>query len=356
MAKIVHVLKSLDMGGTTKTAQLFCEYLATHTDHEVVLLYKEDGDISRLPLFLQHIPCFPFKDEQGCNYRLAALKPDIVHVYRSGFPDWPHPSPQYKFVETNVFGMHDTNIHLTKTLYMSKWLHDKSKRRLSIISRGIGNWATRFDYVNNPVKPHASDKAMDLGLSDDTIVLGHISRPDPGLFDGLSTDACKILIERGYNNIHYLVFAPPSNLREALVKHQIPHTIIEPTIDEETLSRYYHTVDIMLHDRVDGESAGNVTYEQQFAGKPIVTAISIPKYPGMGCFNNQLWSIQNGVNGLHATRDPVDYANKIELLINSEDLRIQFGDAARAWAHEHYHWMKSGKKLVSIYEELLDQK
>ncbi len=352
MAKIVHALKSLDIGGTTKTAQLFCEYLATYTDHEVILLYKEDGDISRLPLFLQHIECIPFQDEQGCNNRLTALKPDIVHVYRSGFPEWPHPSPQYKFVETNVFAMHDTNMHLTKTLYMSKWLHDYAKSHLASISRGIGNWSTRFDYVNNPIKKPAHDRSMRLDRSRDTVWLGRCGRPDNGIYDSINVKAAWMLRGEGHD-VRFLVMAPPSNMVDDLEQYDIPFQIVEPTVDEDKLTEFYNSVDIYAHARADGESFGCCVAEGMYHGLPVVTHIAVPSHPGMGVFQSQTTLVTDGEDGFVCQHDVAAYTDALRTLVNDSKRRLAMGQKAYDTARQRFDWRIAGAKLVSIYQEIL---
>ena len=74
------------------------------------------------------------------------FRPDILHVYRSGFSEYPEPEKDIRvphFVETNVFGFLDQNPHIDKTLFMSKWLMNAALR---------GRSHPRFDYVNNPVE------------------------------------------------------------------------------------------------------------------------------------------------------------------------------------------------------------
>lgn len=353
MVKVAHVLKSLDLGGTTKTAQLFCEYLSSHGEHEVVLLYNAEGDQSRLPLFAEHTECLPFAGEDGCAARIRQVAPDIVHVYRSGFPEWPHPSPDCKFVETNVFGMYDADIHIDKTLYMSKWLYDEAIALLRPISRGIGKWDTRFDYVNNPIKRPVNNSMMSLAKDSGAIYLGRCGRPDNGIYDSISVKAAWMLRGSGFD-VRFIVMAPPPNMLLELSQYGIPYHVVDPTVDETALSAFYNTVDIYAHARADGETFGCNIAEAMYHGLPVVTHVAVPSVPGMGVFQSQTTLIETGVDGFVCSHDVSEYADALKTLVEDKQRRLDMGRNAAETARQRFDWRIAGAKLANIYREMLD--
>jgi len=349
-------LKSLDLGGTTKTCQLFARYLAEHTDHEPFLLFKNGSDTARLHLFEEFLDShhwIPFNDEADGDRIIAELDPDILHVYRSGQPEWPYPGGRAKFVETNVFGFYNPDMGISKSLYMSKWLHDAVKRELSPISRGIPRWGTRFDFINNPILPPSHDERPYLpGHDKGAIWLGRCGRPDDGIYDDINIKASWLLRARGYD-VRFLVMAPPPRMLQDLEQYQIPYRVVDTSVDEDALSYFYNAIDIYAHARADGETFGNNIAEAMYHGKPVVTHAAVPSHPGMGVFQSQTTLVTHDENGFVVSHSIPEYARALETLILNEDRRLAMGEAARNEAHQRFDWRVSGHKLVSIYEELL---
>lgn len=356
MAKIVHVIKNMDMGGTAKTCQLFVRYLLQHTDHDVNVLFSLDGDRTRYDLFAKSMDIgslLPFKDQESCEGLISSIEPDIVHVYRGGQPEWPFPSSNYKFVETNVFGFFDPDMDIDKTLYMSQWLHDAIKRELSIISRGIGGWGTRFNYINNPTLPPAHSGSFFARKDDGAIWLGRCGRPDDGIYDDISVKAAWLLRAKGHD-IRFIVMAPPPRMIEDLNKYDIPHVVAGSTVNEDNLSHFYNAIDIYAHARADGETFGNNIAEAMYHGKPVVTHVAEPSHPGMGVFQSQTTLVSHGVSGFVSSHSIPEYADYLRNLIEDSDLRKSMGLAAHEEAKNRFDWRISGSKLCKMYEELLN--
>lgn len=65
--------------------------------------------------------------------------------------------------------------------------------------------------------------------------------------------------------------------------------------------------------------------------------------------------IQDGVTGLlHEKDNPIDLADKLELLINNPELNTRLGSAARDWVVEERDWKVIAKRVDYVYKELLD--
>jgi hypothetical protein len=106
MIKVLHYLSNLGLGGTEKTCQLFLDNL-NPDEFEIALAYKYSGPREDLFRRIPHLTMLHLEDEPGFTIRAAVecFQPDILHVYRSGFREFPEPNEDVHvphFVETNV--------------------------------------------------------------------------------------------------------------------------------------------------------------------------------------------------------------------------------------------------------------
>jgi glycosyltransferase involved in cell wall biosynthesis len=347
--KVLHHLRNLDLGGTEKTCELFLSYLDVKK-FELHLAWENGGP--RHERFARLHPELKMwrvtrEDPSHWNAVVAEIQPDILHVYRSGFPEWPEPGRDVEvpnFVETNVFGFVDRNLQVTKTLFMSKWLMD-------FAIRGHDN---RFDFVNNPVEePYTNDTYS--WREPGAIYLGRCGRPDNGIYNAVSVLAALQLRQQGYD-IRFAVVAPPSNMVDDLVKFGIPFHVIPPTVEPLALSMFYNSIDIYAHARADGETFGVNIAEAMMHSKPVVTHIAVPSMPGMGVFQAQTQLVEHGVTGFVCENDPTTYATYLKKLIDSPDVAMAFGGMGSQRAMEQFHAEVCAKKLGGIYEELVCRK
>lgn len=346
MARILHVMKSLGIGGTEKTGILFTRYLDEYTDHDIHLLFSVHGGMERVGQISPGVNRYPFESERDLDRQIADIAPDIVHVYRAGQPEFPHPSPNYKFVETNVFGFYNPDSDIDRTLYMSEWLMNAVKRELP-----SDLWTNRLGFVNNPILPPATDRRGCLLHDDGIIWLGRCGRPDDGIYDDISVKAAWLLRSKGLD-VRFLVMAPPPRMVEDLEKYDVPHRIVDASVDEDTLSYFYNSIDIYAHARADGETFGNNIAEAMYHSKPVVTHIAVPSHPGMGVFQSQT-TLVTEKTGLVVDHSIPEYAHALECLIIDPERRKNMGEAAHERALSQFDWRLSGMKLCRIYDELL---
>jgi glycosyltransferase involved in cell wall biosynthesis len=358
--RVLHYLRNLDLGGTTKTCQLFFEH-ATSSDFDVIVAFERTGDHTRFEEFQKATAVCGGRLTEIDSYKFGAVDPsgedlqslidtydvDICHVYRSGFSEFPVPGKDIHvphFVETNVFGFVDQNPKVEKSLFMSKWLMDHTLR-------GITH--PRFDFVNNPVEMPYTDARIS-GLSSEAIWLGRCGRPDNGIYNSVSVDAARLLRMQGHD-VRFLVVAPPSNMINDLVEYEIPFKVIEPTTNPLVLSQFYNSVDIYAHARADGETFGVNIAEAMIHGKPVVTHVATPSHPGMGVFQSQTELVDDGQTGFIVSNDPAEYAEALGALIESQQLRESFGYYAIVKATKEYHVDACVAKLEKIYREIADE-
>jgi glycosyltransferase involved in cell wall biosynthesis len=367
MIRVLHYTRHLGLGGTEKTCQLFFEH-ADRSRFEVALAYEALGTHPRKSEFEKsNAVCggtmhsvHSYRDPQdpnGADLRLVIkdFKPDILHVYRSGYREFPEPGEHVEvphFVETNVFGFYDGNAKVSKTLFMSKWLMDDTMKKLRPISRGI--IPSRFDFINNPVEQPYTHEILPIAerwRHDNAIIVGRCGRPDNGIYNSVSIDAVRLLRMQGYD-IRFLVVAPPSNMVNDLAKYEIPFHMIEPTVDPLVLSTFYNSVDIYTHARADGETFGVNIAEAMMHGKPVITHIATPSVPGMGVFQSQTELVNNGQTGFVVNNNPGEYAEALMTLIEDAPLRNKMGEFGRLKAEAEYKADVCVHKLERIYEEI----
>lgn len=363
MIKILHYLRHLGLGGTEKSCQLFFEH-ANSKDFEVHVAYEATGQHTRKEEFK--------KGALACNGTLWCVDsysnnvqangwslqsvidqiyPDILHVYRSGYHEFPSPGHHINvphFVETNVFGFYDNNPKISKSLFMSKWLMNNTVKQMGVKP-------DRFDFVNNPVEMPCTDAELEIAQrwkADGAIVVGRCGRPDNGIYNAVSVDAVRLLRMQGHD-IRFLVVAPPSNMVDDLARHDIPFYVIESTTSPLVLSTFYNSVDIYTHARADGESFGVNIAEAMIHGKPVITHIAVPSVPGMGVFQSQTELVDTGKTGFVVNNTPGEYAEALKTLIDDESMRRTMGEFGKRKAESEYEVSVCMHKLETIYREIM---
>jgi glycosyltransferase involved in cell wall biosynthesis len=357
--RVLHYLRHLGLGGTEKTCQLFFEHASS--DIEPIVVYEKSGQHPRLPEFekgarvcggeLIEIDSYGGSnpDPSALQEVLSATRADILHVYRSGYQEFPVGQVEVPHVvETNVFGFLDGNPHIDRTLFMSKWLQTHALRGIRVPPR----LSKRFDYVNNPVESPYSDSPIS-GLSSDIIWLGRCGRPDNGIYNSIAVDAAHMLRLQGYD-VGFLAVAAPSNMVADLMRYEIPFKLIDPTTDPLVLSQFYNSVDIYAHARADGETFGVNIAEAMIHGKPVVTHIATPSVPGMGVFQSQTELVDDGLTGFIAANDAVNYMDALKRLIEDPGLRSRMGRVGLEKANREYHVDACISKLENIYREVVN--
>lgn len=384
MIRVLHYLRHLDIAGTTKTCQLFFEH-ASQNDFEVILVHEATGDKTRLEEFKnavctrKHvIEIDSYNGDPTSQPTSGPLQKviddfeiDVMHVYRSGFPEFPFPGDRETFpdsrpahvfhdpkvsvphfVETNIFGFLDLNAYIDRSLFMSKWLMDHCLAGKVQNIRAFAWPANRFDYVNNPVEMPRTDDTIET-LSGEAIWLGRCGRPDNGIYNSVNVDAARLLRMQGYD-VRFLVVAPPSNMILDLERYEIPHYVISPTVDPYELSKFYNSVDIYAHARADGETFGVNIAEAMIHGKPVVTHIATPSVPSMGVFQSQTELVDDGETGFIVNNDPAEYADALKKLIDNKEQAIAFGVAGKEKAMREYLADVCVNKLERIYKEIVN--
>lgn len=366
--RVLHYLRHLALGGTEKTCQLFFEH-ADKSKFEVAVAYEKNGTHPRMTEFQKGAAVCGGKlwcvdsyggerpDGQSLMNVIQEFKPDILHVYRSGYAEFPEPNIHVSvphFIETNVFGFYDSNMFVDRSLFMSKWLMNNTLRSLMPINRSL--IPKRFDFVNNPVEMPCTNDTLPIAQrwkSEGATIVGRCGRPDNGIYNAVNVNAVRLLRMQGYD-IRFLVVAPPSNMVKDLVEFDIPFYVIDPTVDPLVLSTFYNSVDIYTHARADGETFGVNIAEAMIHGKPVITHIAVPSVPGMGVFQSQKELVSCGETGWVVNNFADEYAEALKFLIDDKEMRLSMGEAGRVKAEREYEVSACMKKLERIYEEVVN--
>lgn len=370
--------KTVGYSGTDRTAQLFSKYL-NKEEFDVYLVYRKgDSSNERLDIareWLGDDKVIGYEWTPGENVSpyipahetlssiLRTIEPDIIHVHRSGYTEWPFKSiyPQAKWIETNIFGYADkdpTN-RPDMSLYISNYI-----RNLALDNGGIDG-----PVVLNPVEQPYFDvntynaigcknalleKYNIKSKNQQPILLGRVGRADN--FDPISLMAFKE-IEKMYNNVYYIVINPCDRWREMAEQLEIKNIRFgEKIIDDKELSQFYMGIDIYAHARHDGECCPCNIQEAMMHGNPIVSHESL-------IHNGQREIIEGGgflvpVGDWQSYRDVLISLIENNEIIDEEsdqpvNIRDNFGLDARRRAMRFFEAETVTRQLEQVYKYLL---
>jgi D-inositol-3-phosphate glycosyltransferase len=134
-----------------------------------------------------------------------------------------------------------------------------------------------------------------------------------------------------------------AQLREQARLLDVDHHIsFVGAVDHEELPLYYNAADVCVVPS-HYESFGLVAVESMACGTPVVAS----RVGGLTS------TISDGETGyLIPRRSPEPFAQRLELLLEDEELRASLGRAARE-AMERYRWGNVGDAVARLYDEVL---
>jgi glycosyltransferase involved in cell wall biosynthesis len=369
--RVLHYVPGFGLGGTERTAEIFCRYLdRTRFDPWVagLLFQPPRGEAWKTSLLSQmgvERYAVRAKEWAGHNARLARFqsllgkekvlasgdwqvlrvkilesRPDILHVHYSGNSEPPIADKAISaqvpcIITTNVFSNANTSPRhdrVSKVLFVSNYL------------MGQAAWINhdpRCAVLYNPIeKPEATeDLRAELGLAKTDFVVGRVGRPADSIHHPIALQAYK---EIETPHTVFLALAPSRSLLEQArnlgLKRFIP---LEPTTDGHFLSRLYLTFDVLAHARRDGETFGCNIAEAMIHGKPVISHRSQQA-------NAQEEII--GDTGFVCGEEDVDqYAAHLRRFRDDTPFRIERGALAKKRALEHFEAEKVTRSLEEVY-------
>ena len=336
--RVAVFLNLLGLGGTEKAA---CRWAWGLRDggHQVTVLTLKDG------------PRRAELEQHGVSVRIVSgtaravadvlqeVSPDAIHAHAPGHP---HEGDllgaglallqeKIPVVQTNIFGhlynpMEDAWTDFR--LFISWTSCVQAARRVFVpLDEKFFRRASVAVYPVDPVEaPSAREIAAfrrRLGVTDDEVLFGRLSRPDLAKWTNLVTDAFAIALRR-HRAIKLLLREPPPEVTEKLrTSPAARHFIILPaTSDPDELHLTMAALDVVLHTSSIGESFGYGIAEPMNLGRPVVTH-SVPWQD-----QAQLELVRHGECGYVAST-PTTMAAALVRLAKDAPLREQMGFRAR---------------------------
>lgn len=372
--RILFHLEQAGYGGTEKAILTFCENI-NKEDYEVFLFVRKQytsirklrhyllGKISRkrkhryVTKYINSVARLPqFYDIVGADKVfigdlrtfekcLTDAAPDIVHFNRGNWEAFYDQAcsvipEDMAIVETNIFGVEPSTKYLNRlarVYFVSKWLLDKSSR-----------WGSEKGRVLfNPIKTPASNSSLrsELSIPAGAFVLGRISRPD------MVDDDLIIRVYRQISSANvYLLILAGSTVMESLSKADKKIICLPPTSSEEYLSRFYNTLDVLLHHRTEGETFGMNIAEAMIHGKPVISHTSKVDNAQLELLDDA----EDGAVGYVSYKDSAgEYAGYIRQLMNDPVLLAELGTNAKKRSVRLYHERVVTNYLCKEYESIL---
>lgn len=370
--RVVHDAKTVGYAGTERTAQLICKHL-NKEKFDVYLAYREGSASPRLSIMQDILgkdkvvayeytngdnvsPYYP--KSQGLTKLLQELDPDIYHVHRSGYSEWPivpavkTAVPRTKFVETNIFGHQDPLGVLDCSIYICEYIRQRANAHFLAPVIYNPTEGPEEVYDNFIELRTASLKFRDkIGLKPDSIVLGRIGRPD--VFCDISLNAIQRLSSKPYfNRLIYLIINGGDRWAEKAALLGITDNCIflPPIYGDKELSQFYDSIHILAHARHDGECNSCCINEAMIHGVPVVTHSVPPQF-----YNGHLEQLANGGGFVVDGYDDVDtYANHLDRLITDNNLYEGVSREAALRAQETCSIKVTISKTEDLYMKLVE--
>jgi glycosyltransferase involved in cell wall biosynthesis len=380
--RVVHHSKTVGYSGTDRTAQLFCKYLSQSDRFEPFIVYRSGNhsnerlDIVREWLGEDHVvgylwepgkkgrqaPYMPERD--NLHEVLSAIDPDIVHVHRSGYAEWPcfrYMAPKAKWVETNIFGEADNTPEkqMDLNIYISNYIRQRA------LDNGNPDGPVLYNPIEEPVlditpenKELCREQLLDkFRIPRNAVLLGRVGRADN--FDPISLLAFAE-VEQICPEAWYIVINPCDRWYEEARRLGIANIRFgDPIVDDRELSNFYRGLDIYAHARHDGECCPCNIQEAMMHRVPVVSHES-------AIYNGQSEILEGAgfvvpLGDYMAYRDIlVELINNPEFMNENEDglirLREHFGLEARRRAMRYFEASCIASQLARMYDWVLNEK
>jgi glycosyltransferase involved in cell wall biosynthesis len=337
---------SFGVGGADKCAlNLIKGLISLNEDIEILVFYnkyshpREDELFTNPSRFFEYetlpVKMVEFKDVSELNnYDL-----DILHTHRSGNDNWFLPNFEqtnfnFKILETNFHGYNQTKSDFR--VYPSEGLVTK-----------LQHCSIPYRVIPNPINRKVTEENLrvELGIGD-KFVYGRIARPDLNIYTDINLQA--------YRNVQgddtcFLYVAPNSRVKDDIERLGIKNIIlIDPTSDEERVSKLYNTFDVLCHSNSLGETFGNTIAEAMINGKPIITHIGSRNW----CQAHE--ELIGDRKELFLTDNIVE--NYTNLMLRFKDDKLYYDETSsylKDRADTLYDYIEVSKKYHNLYKELL---
>ncbi len=348
MIKIIYYSHTIDYAGTWRGHEEIIPHLDRSKFEPYIVYWKDSPHNNRLEICKEKLGAeifvsFDRSEKKGSpesgyspqwtNFSevVKSISPDIIHFVRGGYFEWPFTERLAPLqIETNIFAYNDPSPFLDKSI---------------VVCNEIGRVKGNYDAVVYPPIPRAnfytSDLRGELGIPDNSIVFGRIGRP--GNFASHAISAFNRLCTE-FRNLKYVVIGPCDYLK--LYASGNPNVIQLPvTNDDQYIERFFNTLDIFMHYRMEGECQSIALSQAMMYGLPCISHKTMN-------YNGQIETVADG--GYVAANEE-DYYQYARSLVLSARSRIEVGKRALAHAMYNYEASRSVSKLEELYIKWLGE-
>lgn len=257
------------------------------------------------------------------------IKPNIIHFNRGTEEDFytqktQELGPQIKLVETNIFSRSSNNRYLNK---LDK-IFFVSNQSLAKANWHLGKGEVLYNPIENST--YAGNLRKELSIPNDAIVIGQIGRPN------LFQDSWVYNAFRGLKSQNvFLICLGCTSFLKTVKKNNDNIRLLEATTDSKTIHKFFNSLDILIHRRLDGESFGMNIAEAMMHGIPILTHRASVDNAQEELISNDPSS---PIGLICDENDPLAYAENLKKLVENAKLRSEMG-------------LNAQKKANSLYKE-----
>ena len=341
--KILFYTGGLDYGGTWRSHERLMEGINWMKYDPYIMYWDECPGDNRLEIVREKFGqdrLIPFKRSQKkqaastgylpeyTNFYDVAIKQkfDIIHYARSGYYEWPFNKRMAPLqIETNIFGGKDESPFLDKSIAICNYIKNVRGKSDAVI----------YNPIPLPEKK-VYDLRQQLNIPQDSFVFGRIGRADNFHPVGIDTFAKLVKL---FPNIYYVIIGACDSAKQRAAN--IPNIrIVEPTNDDNFINAFHHTIDAMLHYRMDGEVHSTAIAQAMVYGIPIISHISC-------AYNGQIETIGNGG---YVAFDEEEYYNAAKQVIIDKNYRERLSTFA---LEESQRFLQP--TIIKQYEDCLEK-
>lgn len=271
--------------------------------------------------------------------RYAEVDTDLVLTSRSGHTEYPFFLLREPVVEWNIFGEVDRSPNLVHSVATSDWTH---RRWLARSPRK----ASSLIYPGVPLPTEAPSLRGELGLSDDTVVLGFHQRNDDNIYGEHALRAYAKVLPILNVPTAFIILGGSPKYNGLVDELGIAVSVLPIAKDSDAVSRFLKTLDVFAHSGGAGEALGVVFQEAMMHGLPSITMLLPGKADGQ---------VATMAGSGIVTKSVEEYAVAITDLVNNPNKRKSLGQIGRDVALSKYSIPAVGREFAALLERVHGQ-
>lgn len=279
-----------------------------------------------------------YASSYGLLGALSSFHPFVLSVWGSDVYDFPKKSILHKMILK--WNLRKADLILSTSNVMARETNKYTDKKIEV---------TPFGVDLNVFKPYQVHRVI--GINNEDIVIGTIKTLESKYGIEYLIRAFKVLKERDYANIKLLIVGKGTlkdYLNELVKSLNIEdYVVFQGWIPFDEVVKFHNMLDIAVYPSIlDSESFGVSVVESGACEVPVVVANK----------GGLVEVVEENVTGFVAqAKNHIDLADKIELLLRDEKLRIKMGKSARERVKKMYSWKDNASLMINKYESLKNQ-